>query len=256
MTLIQAILLGAVEGLTEFLPISSTAHLMIADRLLGVTSSGFVSSFNIAIQLGAILAVVILFAGRLRRDRALWLKLGAAFIPTALVGFVFYKLIKEVLLESLGVVAVALTLGGVALIVMERWFDRRAEAGRELTQLTWRQASLIGLAQSLAVIPGVSRAAATIVGGRALGFSRPEAALFSFLLAVPTMVAATAFDLLQTSIAFSGRQWGILGLGAVVAFVIAWLTVRWFIAFVSRHSFAVFGWYRLALGLLVFLWLI
>ncbi len=250
MDLIHAAVLGIVEGITEFLPVSSTGHLILAGRAIGLGDSAFVKSFEITIQLGAILAVVVLYGVRVFRDRHLFTRVSAAFVPTAVVGFVLYKLIKGYLLGSIPVVAWSLFLGGVLILVFEYWAERRVNRGEvTLESISWKQAVSVGFFQSLAVIPGVSRSAATIVGGMLTGISREAIVRFSFLLAVPTMLAATIYDLLKSSASFGAGDVAPLAIGFAVSFAVALLAVRWFTSFISKHTFKPFAWYRIALGL-------
>jgi undecaprenyl-diphosphatase len=256
MDIVSTIILSIVEGITEFLPISSTGHLILVDALLKISATEFVKSFNIAIQLGAILAVVVLYAKTLISDRRLLIKVIVAFLPTAIIGLIFYKLIKQFLLGNTAVVIWTLALGGLALIVFEFWQARRARAWKErgetsidLTNLSYKQAVIIGLCQSLAVIPGVSRSAATIVGGLALGLSRRAIVEFSFLLAIPTMLAATVLDLAKNGASFSGQEFGLLTLGFIVSFIVALVTVKLLLGYVKRYNFIPFGVYRLVLAI-------
>lgn len=252
MSIIQAAILGIVEGLTEFLPVSSTGHLMIASRLLGLGDSAFVKSFDIAIQFGAILAVLVLYGSQAFRDRKLFTRVSAAFIPTAIVGFALYKLIKGYFLESVPLVAWSLLLGGIAILVFEYWVERRAQKPvGDIDSMSIRQAVVVGAFQSLAVIPGVSRSAATIIGGMISGISREAIVRFSFLLAVPTMLAAAGYDLMKSAASFGTDELASLAVGFAVSFGVALLAVRWFTAFVSKHTFRPFAWYRIALGLLL-----
>ena len=199
MTIIQTIILGVVEGVTEFLPISSTGHLILFGKLLGVVDSDFTKSFDIAIQLGAILAVVVLYWKRFLQGADIWKKVFTAFLPTAIIGFLLYKILKQYLLSSPMLVVWALALGGVVLIAFEWWHKKLYDVGGHTTEISYKKSFLVGLAQSLAIIPGVSRAAATIVSGMLMGVSREAIVEFSFLLAVPTMAAATAYDLYKSA---------------------------------------------------------
>ena len=251
MTFFHAAILGIVEGITEFLPISSTAHLILASELLRLPSDEFQKSFEIAIQLGAILSVVVLYAGRMLRRFDVWLRVIVAFIPTAVLGALFYPLIKNVLMESIPVILAALLIGGIVLILFEMLHRERANATDDLSKMTLPQAALIGLFQSLAFVPGVSRAAATIVGGLLLGIRRKVIVEFSFLLAVPTMAAAVALDLTNMGAQFSPQEWILLLIGFVVSFVVALLSIVWLLRFITRHSFTVFGWYRIILAVFV-----
>lgn len=242
--------MGVVEGLTEFLPISSTGHLILTGQLLGLPETEFLKSFEIIIQLGAILAVLVLFIRKVWRDLELIKKTALAFLPAAIVGFGLYKLIKSYFLGNSLLVLAMLFLGGLVFLWLER---RPREAGLEnLKDMTYRQAFLIGLCQALAVIPGVSRSGATILGGLSVGLSRRAIVEFSFLLAVPTMFAATGYDLLKSGAAFGAGDWQILIIGFVTAFITAIVAVRWFLQFVSRNSFRIFGWYRIAISLFGF----
>ncbi len=257
MSLIHAIMLGIVEGLTEFLPVSSTGHLILASRLLSVPQTDFVKSFEVAIQLGAILSVVAIYFRRLFTDWETMKRLAVAFLPSAVVGATLYPLIRR-MLESELVVVAALFFGGLAIILFERFGpDHKDGAGTDAERpMTMRQALLVGVAQALAVIPGVSRSAATIIGGLALGLSRTAITEFSFLLAVPTMAAATGYDLWKNADAFSMDDFGVLAVGFVVSFLVAWVAVKSFLRFVRAHSFEVFGWYRMIAAILFFLFVL
>lgn len=251
--MLDAVILGVVEGLTEFLPISSTAHLVIASRFLAIPESVFLGSFVIAIQLGAIASIVLLYWRTIVWDFEAMKRVAVAFIPTALIGFALYSVLKEYLLESLDLIAWMLLLGGVVLIAFERWQKGRVSenAGVPLAALQYRKALLIGCAQAVAIVPGVSRAGATIIGGLALGIGRKEIVEFSFLLAIPTMLAATGYDLLKAGPSFARDEWQLLAVGFIVSFAAAYCAVRFLIRFVQTHTFTSFGWYRIALGLVL-----
>ncbi len=209
MTLIQSLILGTVEGLTEFLPISSTAHLEIASRLLAIAQTDFVKSFEIIIQLGAILAVIVLYASVLKKNIELWKRIIVAFIPTGIIGFILYKIIKQYLLGNYAILAWTLGIGGIILIIFEFFYNDRGQSfdsTHELETMPYSTALLIGIVQSIAVVPGVSRSAASIITGRALGVSRKAIVEFSFLLAIPTMLAAAGYDFLKSAHAFSGSE--------------------------------------------------
>ncbi len=253
MNLIQTIILSFIEGATEFLPVSSTAHLILFGRFLGLVQSEFIKSFEIIIQLGAILAVVVLYWQRLINNFKVWKSVIAAFIPTALVGFVLYKFIKDILFENYLVILASLLIGGVLLIVIEKLHKPAQGNISTLEDINLKQAMGIGLIQSLSVIPGVSRAAATILGGSALGLSRVTATEFSFILAVPTMMAATGLDILKTRLSFSNDQLLMLGLGFIGSFIFALIFIKWFIKYVSSHNFVWFGVYRIILSIVFFL---
>jgi undecaprenyl-diphosphatase len=253
---LSALLLGAIEGISEFLPISSTAHLRLFSEWFGVNNSDFSKSFDIFIQLGAILAVLVVYLKTLwRQPRIIW-KLAAAFVPTAIIGLVAYPFIKGQLMDSFWLMAATLGLGGLFLL----WFERRYRSERaiikEVDQITYKQAVLIGLCQSVAIVPGVSRSAATIVGGLALGLSRPVIVEFSFLLALPTMLAATGLDLLKSSWSLGRPEIIALAVGLLAAFVTAWLSVKWLLSFVRQRDFRLFGWYRLVLATIIIVYLL
>jgi len=252
----DSIILGIVEGLTEFLPISSTFHLIFVSKALGTGESDFVKLFNVFIQSGAILAVLALYWKSLRRDRALVKKTLAAFGPTALLGILSYVVIKQVFFESdMGMTAVFLLVGALFFVfeglVKKGWL--RPE--KALSELTYGNAILIGIAQCLAFLPGVSRAGAVILTMMILGFRRADAAAFSFLLAVPTLLAAGAYDLYNTreAILHSANNALLLAVGAVFAFAVAYLVMRWFIRYLQRHTLHLFGFYRLIVGSILLL---
>lgn len=240
-------ILGVIEGLTEFLPVSSTGHMILASAVIGIGREEFVKTFEIAIQLGAILSVLTLYYRRFLVGAEIYLKLMAAFIPTGVVGLLAYKTIKHYLFNPY-VVSATLILGGVALIILDKWTQGREARFDSTENVSWTGAIFIGCAQCLAMVPGVSRAAAAIFGGLWIGFDRKQATEFSFLLAIPTMFAATGYDLLKTQAHIEGAQWTLLLTGGVVAFVFALIAVKAFIALVPRYGFRHFGYYRIVLG--------
>jgi len=252
MTVIQSIILGIVEGITEFLPISSTGHLILTSKLLGIADSNFLKSFEIAIQFGAILAVVVLYAKRVFSNKDLRKKVLVAFLPTAVIGFLFYKILKEFLLSSTFVVIWSLFLGGIVLIIFEYWYRKRP-ADAHVSEINYKKAFLIGIAQALAIVPGVSRAGATIVGGLIMGIQRQTIVEFSFLLAVPTMAAATAYDLYKNAGSFTFNDFHVLAVGFVVSFFVAVLAIKWFLRFVQNHTFILFGVYRIIAALVFYI---
>ncbi|MDE1966400.1 MAG: undecaprenyl-diphosphatase UppP [Patescibacteria group bacterium] len=254
MTPFDSIILGIVEGITEFLPVSSTGHLILASSLLGILQTEFVKTFEIAIQLGAILAVVALF-WRSFLDLPLLKKIIVAFIPTGIIGLAVYHIVKTYLIGNEYVVLASLLVGGIALIAFER-FHGEKDGAVGISELSYKNAALIGVFQAVAVIPGISRSAATIVGGLALNLSRVAIVEFSFLLAVPTMLAATGLDLVKTSAHFSGSDWLALSIGFLVSFVVALGVIRWFLKYVRGHSFVPFGWYRIGISVLFLAWLL
>lgn len=247
---LHAILLGIVEGITEFLPISSTAHLILASRALGLSETEFLKSFEIIIQLGAILSVVVLYWKRFLNVDVLK-KLVVAVIPTGVIGLTVYKAIKGYLMGNLTVVLLTLLIGGVALIIFER-FRQEDDRDVDFHEITYRKAFLIGLFQAIAVIPGVSRSAATIVGGSLLGVSKRTIVEFSFMLAVPTMLAATGLELFKSRAALDGN-FGVLAIGFVVSFITAIVAIKSFLAYLKRRDFSMFGWYRIVLALVFYL---
>jgi undecaprenyl-diphosphatase len=253
--LLTIILLGIVEGVTEFLPVSSTGHLILAGALLGFKDEAS-GTFEIVIQLGAILSVIVLywrrfwdvFVGLGRRDpRAIAFarNVALAFLPSAVVGLLVYKMVKA-MLESPMTVAVALVVGGIAILVIERLV--RAPRATDVEQMSWKVALGIGIIQCLSMIPGVSRSGATIMGALGLGVDRKTAAEFSFFLAVPTMLAASAYDLYKNAADIGSDGWLAIAIGFVVSFVVALLVIRWFLGIVTRHGFTPFAWYRIVAG--------
>ena len=246
MNFVQTIVLGIVEGITEFLPISSTAHLILASDILRLAQTEFMKSFEIIIQLGAILAVVFLYW------RTLWKletikKLVVAFIPTGILGLIFYKIVKVYLLGNVEVVLWSLFLGGLFLIIFERWHKEGEEAMENISEISYKKCLLIGLFQSVAMIPGVSRSAATIIGGLLLGLKRKTIVEFSFLLAIPTMLAATGFDLFRNAGNFSLDEAHLLLVGFVTSFFMAIVGIKFLLTYIQKRSFAAFGIYRIIL---------
>lgn len=250
MTYADAALLGLVEGLTEFLPVSSTGHLTLAGHLLGLDfqEDNFARSFLIVVQLGAILAVLVLYLKRLLRDFEVWKRILAAFIPTGLLGLLLADFIDQVLLGNELVVVLNLIGVGLLLLVADRYVGRHTRY-TDINQLPLGSAALIGLYQAVAMVPGVSRSGATLVGGMMQGLSRPAAAEFSFLLALPTMLAASGLSLVRNVDSFQPEQAGVMALGFGIAFGVALLTMRWMVGFVARHNFLPFALYRIGLGL-------
>lgn len=251
MTTWDTIILGALEGFTEFLPISSTGHLILAAELLGLPSTEFLKSFQIAIQLGAIAAVLMLYFRSFLNVKLLK-KLFVAFLPTGLVGFLVYPYVKGFLLGNSLVVVMSLFVGGIALIVFELLHKEKWSDAIDLTDISYKQAALIGAFQSVAIIPGVSRSAATIVGGLLVGLPRVSIVEFSFLLAVPTMVAATGYDLLKSAHAFSAGDVELMVIGFIVSFIVALASMKLLLNIVKRFSFIPFGIYRIIVSVLFF----
>lgn len=281
MTLLQTIIIAIVEGLTEFLPVSSTGHMLIAENLLGVQNSDFVRAFTVIIQFGAILSVVVLYwnrffrlnhtpvpAGstawqRLKHKFSFYWLLLVAFVPTAVIGFVIKKPVVDRLLNpevAIWVVPVMLVLGGIFMLFCDAIFNK----GRDENEVTEKRAFRIGVIQCVSMIPGVSRSMATIVGGMSQKLTRKRAAEFSFFLAVPTMAAATGLDLLELFVGNEavGGSWAtaenliLLLVGSVVAFAVALLAMKWFVSFLTKYGFKLFGWYRIVVGIVILLLLL
>lgn len=251
MSYLQAIILAIIEGLTEFLPVSSTGHMIIGSSLMGISEDDFTKLFTIVIQLGAILSVVVIYFKRFFQSVNFYLKLIVAFIPAAVFGVLLSDKIDE-LLESPATVAVSLVIGGIILLFVDNWF--RNPTIKEEKEISYLTALKIGFFQCIAMIPGVSRSAATIVGGMSQKLTRSAAAEFSFFLAVPTMLGATAkkmLDFFKDGNSFSGEQINLLIVGNIVAFVVAFLAIKSFISFVSKNGFKVFGIYRIVVGLAI-----
>jgi len=249
MTYIQAFILGIIEGLTEFLPVSSTGHMILAQSLMNVNDPEFAKTFEIVIQLGAILAVLLLYIKRFFVGITIYLKLFVAFLPTGIIGLLAYKIIKHYLFNPF-TVSVSLIIGGVVLIALDKWTEQKESQYKEIENISYPSAFKIGLIQCLSMIPGVSRAAATIFGGIFSGFNRKQAAEFSFLLAIPTMFAASGYDLLKEHDHIHSSDTAILLFGGLVAFIIAIIAVKGFIAFLTKYGFKHFGYYRIILGIL------
>ncbi len=253
MDFITAFILGIVQGISEFLPISSTGHMILASHLMGLKHTEFLKSFEIAIQVGTILSVVVLYWRSLLVDFEVIKRLAVAFIPTGVLGLTLYKLIKGYLLGSETVVLCSLLIGGIFIIAFECWYREKEDATSEIREISYKNAVIIGLFQSIAMIPGVSRSASTILGGLWLGLKRKTIVEFTFLLAVPTMLAATGYDLIKSGSQFSFDQIQYLLVGFVTAFVVALLTIKFLLQFIKTHTFIPFGIYRIVLVVFWFL---
>lgn len=248
MNTLQAIVLAIIEGITEFLPISSTGHMIIASSFYGIAHDDFTKLFTIVIQLGAILSVLVLYFKRFFQSFDFYFKLLVAFIPAVVFGLLFSKKI-DALLENPLTVAISLLIGGIILLKVDDWFNNSEE-----TEITYTKALKIGLFQCLAMIPGISRSGASIVGGMSQKLSRTSAAEFSFFLAVPTMLGATVkkcYDYYKEGYVLTEDQINILVIGNIVAFIVAMLAIKSFIGFLSKKGFKVFGYYRIAAGLIL-----
>ncbi|OGG32617.1 hypothetical protein A3I80_06220 [Candidatus Gottesmanbacteria bacterium RIFCSPLOWO2_02_FULL_40_10] len=250
MNLLQIITLSIVEGVTEFLPISSTGHLILVSGLLKIIQSDFVKTFQIFIQAGAILAVLTLYFNTLRRNRRILFKIFISFLPAALTGLIFYRFIKTYLLGNQSVTIASLITGGIIIITIEKLLKNNNGKVSDLSHIGFFRAFIIGLFQSTSIIPGVSRAAASIIGGLAVGLNRETATVYSFLLAIPTISAATLYDLYKEKFIFSIEEMAILATGVIFSFFSALITVKFLIKFTAKHSFTAFGVYRIIIGLL------
>jgi len=256
MNYFEAIILAIIEGITEFLPVSSTGHMIIASSLMGIATEPFVKLFTIAIQLGAILSVLVLYFKRFFKSVNFYLKLVVAFIPSAVFGLLLSKKIDE-LLESPLAVGISLFIGGIILLFVDKWFNKPTITEEE--DLNYLTALKIGFFQCIAMIPGVSRSGATIVGGMSQKLSRKVAAEFSFFLAVPTMFAATAkklYDFYKEGHSITHEQTNLLIIGNIVAFIVALLAIKSFIGYLNKHGFRIFGWYRIVVGLAIIILLL
>lgn len=250
MSYIHAIILAIIEGITEFLPVSSTGHMILGSSIMGIAHDPFTKLFTVAIQLGAILSVIVLYWRKFFQTLNFYFKLVAAFIPAAVFGVLFNDTI-DALLENVLVVGISLFIGGIVFLFLDKLFndDNKTDASP-----SYPSAFKIGLFQVIAMIPGVSRSAATIIGGLTQKLTRKAAAEFSFFLAVPTMFAATAkkgYDYYKEGIAFDSHQVNLLLAGNIVAFIVAMIAIKSFIGFLTKHGFKVFGYYRIAVGLVI-----
>uniref|UniRef100_A0A7C4R653 Undecaprenyl-diphosphatase n=1 Tax=candidate division CPR3 bacterium TaxID=2268181 RepID=A0A7C4R653_UNCC3 len=259
MTIIQSIILGIIEGITEFLPVSSTGHLILVSDLLGIIQTSFIKTFTVAIQLGAILAVVVLYWKRFLVKKEVWKKVFTAFIPTGIIGFILYKLVKTFLLGNEWVVVGSLFVVGIILIVFEIWYGhpscsankvKYCSRPNEVLKISYKQSFLIGVIQSFGMIPGVSRSGATILGGLFMGVERSTIVEFSFLLAIPTMLAATGYDLLRNYQTLDPSQFHLLAIGFVVSFLVAIPSIKFLIGFVQKNNFTWFGVYRIVVAVI------
>jgi undecaprenyl-diphosphatase len=256
MTLIEAIILGIIEGITEFLPISSTGHMIIASSLMGIAEDSFTKTFTVAIQFGAILSVVFLYWKRFFQTLDFYFKLFVAFLPAVLFGLIFNDFIDS-LLENVAVVAFTLLGGGIFLIFMDYFIKEKKEMTDD--EISYKSAVKIGFFQVIAMIPGVSRSAATIIGGLTQGLSRKTAAEFSFFLAVPTMFAATVYKVYKfykSGIVIEQEQITFLVVGNIVAFIVAVLAIRSFIGIVTKYGLKAYGYYRVIIGVIIIILMI
>jgi len=254
MSYLHAIIIAVVEGITEFLPISSTGHMILTADLLALPHSDFLSTFTISIQLGAILAVVFLYWKKLFAGIEIWKKIIVAFLPSAILGFTFYPFIKQMLAGNT-IVLWTLFLGGIALIVFEFCHQEKETDISAVENISYKQSLIVGLYQCVAMIPGVSRSAATIIGGLTQRMKRQTIVEFSFLLAIPTMGAATGYDLLKNATAFSFDQIGLLFVGFIIAFLVAILSIKFLLSLVKKYTFVGFGVYRIIIAIVFWLFI-
>ncbi len=263
-TILKVLLLGVVEGITEFLPVSSTGHMIIVDEFIKLSQNeSFTASFQIIIQLGAILSVVVFFWKRLwpfvgtqeekKGKWTLWSKVVVGVLPAVVLGLLFDDFIEEKLFNAL-TVSIALIFYGIILIVMENKNAKKSSFKvTDVKMLTFKMALIIGFFQCLAMVPGTSRSAATIIGGLALGLNRAAAAEFSFFLAIPTMFGATLLKIIKDGVAFTGNEWILIGIGFVVSFVVALGVIKLFMGYITKKDFKIFGYYRIILGFIMLL---
>ncbi|HRN69609.1 MAG TPA: undecaprenyl-diphosphate phosphatase [Candidatus Woesebacteria bacterium] len=254
MNLIEIITLGIVEGITEFLPISSTFHLIWTSILLGVDQTDFIKLFLVVIQAGAILAVVLLYWKDFFTNRAMVRNIIATFIPTAIIGFILYGFIKGIFFESTDFTTTIFILIGILFLVVEYLVSQnKIKPEKQLSKLTTQDALLIGFIQAISVIPGVSRSGSVIIGMLFMKFKREEAAKYSFLVSVPTIFAASVFDLyeMQDALVANTNAVPTLIFGSLIAFISAYIGVKWFIGYLQKNSLALFGWYRIVVGIIL-----
>lgn len=250
MTPIDSIILGIIEGFTEFLPISSTGHLIVASEFLNIEQTAVTKAYEVIIQFAAILAVILNYPSKFTfKHIELWKKLTLAFIPIGIVGFIFSKQIKS--LFSIEVVAVMFIIGGIVFLIVEKYYHKKEHLIDDVEKVTYKQALYIGIAQIFALIPGTSRAGSTIIGAMLVGLTRKASAEFSFLLAFPVMCATTGYDILKHYKEFSDTNLLTLGIGFVVSFFIAFLTIKLFLKFLENFTFVAFGIYRILFGVIL-----
>ena len=247
MDIFQSIIIGIIEGVTEFLPISSTGHMIVASEFMGLPQDAAMIAYEVIIQFAAILAVILIYKEKISFKKVdLWMKLMAAFMPMAIVGFIFKDQIKA--LFSVEVVAWMFIVGGIIFLIVEYFYKAQPHHVKEVEKTTYKQAMWVGFAQLFSFIPGTSRAGATIIGGMLAGLDRKTASDFSFLLAIPVMGAVSSYDLLKHYHEFAGANWSAFIIGFIVAFVVAYITVKVFLVFIQKFSFVPFGIYRIVFG--------
>jgi undecaprenyl-diphosphatase len=256
MDFISAIILSIVEGLTEFLPISSTGHMVLTSRILNITQTDFVKNFEIIIQLGAIAAVIFLYWRTILNNRKVWKNIIIAFIPTGIIGFALFKVVKNILLGNPLTTLYALLIGGLLLIFLELIHKEKDYHVGEIEKISPKNAFIIGISQSVSIIPGVSRSAATIIPALLLGIKRKTAVEFSFLLAIPTMLAATGLDLIRSDFSFNPAEYYILLVGLISSFLVAVIAVKFLLNFIKEHTFIPFGIYRIILAIVFWIFVL
>jgi len=248
--IIQAIIIGIIEGFTEFLPISSTGHMIIASKFMGIEESALIKAYEVIIQFAAILAVMLIYRDKISFSKTdLWKKLFLAFLPLAGIGYIFKNQIKS--LFSVEVVAVMFIVGGIIFLVVEYYYKEEKSHTADVEAVSYKQALWVGFAQIFSLIPGTSRAGATIIGGLLTGMDRKTSAEFSFLLAIPVMAAVSGYDLLKHYQDFADANWSAFVIGFIVAFAVAYLTIKLFLAFLQRFTFVPFGIYRILFGIIL-----
>ena len=250
MDILQAIIIGIIEGFTEFLPISSTGHMIVASEFLGVEQSAVVKAYEVIIQFAAILAVMLLYRDKINLNEIeLWKKIVAAFFPLAIVGFLLKDWVKEIFTVS--TVAWMFIIGGIIFIIVEQFHKDSDKPSQDIEEVTWKQAMVIGFGQIFSLVPGTSRAGSTIIAGMLSGVSRKASTEFSFLLAIPVMMAVSGYDLLKHYQDFVGADLTAFVIGFIVAFVVAYLTIKLLIVFLQRFTFVAFGIYRILFGVIL-----
>ena len=255
MDILQAIIIGIIEGFTEFLPISSTGHMIVASKFMGIEESALIKAYEVIIQFAAILAVMVIYRDKLSFGKIeLWKKLLLAFLPLAIVGYIFKDQVKA--LFSIEVVAVMFIVGGIIFLIVERFYREESSYTTDVESVSYTQALWVGIAQIFSLIPGTSRAGATIIGGLLTGMDRKTSAEFSFLLAIPVMAAVSGYDLLKHYKDFADANWVAFVIGFIVAFVVAYLTIKLFLAFLQRFTFVPFGIYRIIFGAILLIFFI
>ena len=252
MQILDSVILGIIEGFTEFLPISSTGHLIVASEFLGLEQNNVTKAYEVIIQFAAILAVILNYPDKFSIKKIeLWKKLILAFIPIGAVGFIFSSQVKAMF--SIEIVAVMFIVGGIIFLIVEKFYDETKSHIDDVEKVTYKQALWIGIAQIFALIPGTSRAGSTIIGAMLVGLNRRASAEFSFLLAFPVMCATTGYDLLKHYKDFSDANLMVLAVGFVVSFIVAFLTIKLFLKFLQNFTFVAFGIYRILFGLVLLL---